>query len=274
MSSPVYLGTSAFTAVGWEKAFYPAGLKPTEYLTYYATKFQTVEIDSTFYRTPSISTVEGWRNKTPESFIIAAKVPQEITHEKCLLGDEAFNQFVETMRILGSRLGPLLLQFPYFNTEVFQSGVQFLARLKSFFQKLPKDKKFAVEIRNKRWIKPQFLDLLREYNIAFVLQDQAWMPRPADLFQNYNPITADFTYIRWLGDRKEIEKITKVWDKTIVGRTAELQEWVKYCQKIQKRGVTIYAYANNHYSGFGPATVEQFRGLCQENGIESYCFDR
>jgi|HubBroStandDraft_6_1064221.scaffolds.fasta_scaffold18086_5 uncharacterized protein YecE (DUF72 family) len=267
--APVYLGTSAFTAAGWEKAFYPAGMKHTDYLSYYARKFQTVEIDSTFYRTPAISTVEGWRNKTAESFIIAAKVPQQITHKKCLLEcEEEFNQFVETMSILGSRLGPLLLQFPYFNTEVFQSGVQFLARLKAFFQKLPKDKKFAVEIRNKRWIKPQFLDLLREYNVAFVLQDQAWMPRPADLFQNYNPVTVDFTYIRWLGDRKEIERLTKVWDKTIVDRTSELQEWTTYCQKIQKRGVTIYAYANNHYSGFGPATVEQFRGLCQEKGIE------
>jgi uncharacterized protein YecE (DUF72 family) len=267
--APVYLGTSAFTAAGWEKAFYPAGMKHTDYLSYYARKFQTVEIDSTFYRTPAISTVEGWRNKTAESFIIAAKVPQQITHKKCLLEcEEEFNQFVETMSILGSRLGPLLLQFPYFNTEVFQSGVQFLARLKAFFQKLPKDKKFAVEIRNKRWIKPQFLDLLREYNVAFILQDQAWMPRPADLFQNYNPVTVDFTYIRWLGDRKEIERLTKVWDKTIVDRTSELQEWTTYCQKIQKRGVTIYAYANNHYSGFGPATVEQFRGLCQEKGIE------
>jgi uncharacterized protein YecE (DUF72 family) len=252
--SSIYLGTSAFTAAGWEKVFYPAGLKPTEYLSYYATKFQTVEIDSTFYCTPSTATVTGWKNKTPESFIIAAKVPQEITHERCLLEcDKEFKIFVETMSILGSRLGPLLLQFPYFNTEVFQSGVQFLSRLKAFFQKLPKDKKFAVEIRNKRWIKPQFLDLLREYNVAFVLQDQAWMPRPADLFQNYNPITADFT---------------KVWDRTIVDRTADLQEWVKYCQRIQKRGVTIYAYANNHYAGFGPATVEQFRGLCREKGIE------
>jgi hypothetical protein len=144
------------------------------------------------------------------------------------------------MSILGSRLGPLLFQFPYFNTEVFQSGIQFLSRLKAFFQQLPKDKKFAVEIRNKRWIKPQFLDLLREFNVAFVLQDQVWMPRPADIFQNYNPITADFTYIRWLGDRKGIEKITKIWDRPIINRTSELQEWVKYCQKIQKRGVTMF----------------------------------
>jgi uncharacterized protein YecE (DUF72 family) len=81
-------------------------------------------------------------------------------------------------------------------------------------------------------------------------------------------ITVDFSYIRWLGDRKGIEKITKVWDKTIIDRTGDLQEWVKYCQKIQKRGVTTYAYANNHYAGHGPATVEQFRELCREKGIE------
>jgi uncharacterized protein YecE (DUF72 family) len=218
VASPIYLGTSAFTAAGWEKAFYPAGMKPPEYLSYYARKFHTVEIDSTFYRTPSVFTVEGWRNKTPENFIIAAKLPHVITHEKCLLEcNEEFGEFIETMSILGNRLGPLLLQFPYFNTDIFQSGVQFLSRLKAFFQKLPPNKKFAVEIRNKRWIKPQFLDLLREHNGAFVLQDQEWMPRPADIFQNHNPITADFTYIRWLGDRKEIEKLTKVWDKTIVG---------------------------------------------------------
>jgi len=265
----IYLGTSAFTAAGWKTAFYPPGLKQTDYLTYYATRFQTVEIDSTFYATPATTTVMGWKNKTPQSFIIAAKVPQEITHEKCLLEcDKEFEIFIETMSILGVRLGPLLFQFPFFNREVFQSGVQFLSRLKAFLRKLPTDKKFAVEIRNKEWIKPKFLDLLREYNVAFVLQDQSWMPGPTQVFEKHDPITADFTYIRWLGDRKGIEKVTKVWDKTIIDRTAELQNWVQYCQKIQKRGVTIYAYANNHYAGFGPATVEQFRELCQEKGIE------
>jgi uncharacterized protein YecE (DUF72 family) len=91
------------------------------------------------------------------------------------------------------------------------------------------------------------------------------MPRPAEFFEKYDPITADFTYIRWLGDRKGIEKITKVWDKTIIDRTTEMQEWVKYCHQIQRRGVTIYAFANNHYAGFGPATVELFQQLF--NGV-------
>jgi len=256
VDAPSYLGTSAFTAAGWDTAFYPAGTKAADYLSYYATKFQAVEIDSTFYATPAAATVTRWRNQTPEGFIIAAKVPQIITHEKCLLEcDEEFAQFVEVISLLGDRLGPLLLQFPYFNSEVFQSGVQFLSRLKAFFKKLPKDKKFAIEIRNKWWIKPQFLDVLREHNVAFVLQDQSWMPRPAELFEKYDPVTADFTYIRWLGDRKGIEMLTKVWDKTIVDRTGEMQEWVKYCRQIQHRGVTIYAFANNHYAGHGPARL-------------------
>src|SRR4029077_5083692 len=98
----IRLGTSAFTAAGWESSFYPAGMKPAEYLTYYATKFDTVEVDSTFYRAPSASTVEGWARKTPENFIFAVKVPQSITHEKILADcDAEFTQFVKTMEILG-----------------------------------------------------------------------------------------------------------------------------------------------------------------------------
>ena len=85
-------------------------MKAADYLSYYATKFQAVEIDSTFYAAPAASTVTRWRDRTPEGFVIAAKVPQAITHEKCLLEcDEEFAQFVETMSLLGDRLGPLLL---------------------------------------------------------------------------------------------------------------------------------------------------------------------
>jgi uncharacterized protein YecE (DUF72 family) len=82
MMAELRVGTSAFTAAGWPGSFYPDGVKPAEYLTYYATRFSTVEIDSTFYRTPSRSTVTGWAGKTPQGFVIAAKVPQAITHEK------------------------------------------------------------------------------------------------------------------------------------------------------------------------------------------------
>ena len=72
----ILLGTSSFTASGWEGSFYPKGMKSPSYLSYYAKQFRTVEIDSTFYSTPSASTVTSWNEKPPSDFIFAAKVPQ------------------------------------------------------------------------------------------------------------------------------------------------------------------------------------------------------
>jgi uncharacterized protein YecE (DUF72 family) len=198
--SPIRLGTSAFTAEGWEGTFFPADVKPGDFLTYYATKFDTVEVDSTFYRTLSKATVQGWAKKTPEAFLFAAKVPQVITHEKVLVdSDPDFKQFVKAMDNLGEKLGPLLFQFGYFNKKAFLGVNDFLARLRPFLKKLPKDHKFAVEIRNKNWLVPQFVEALRERGVALALIDQAWMPRPAQWFEKFNPMTADFTYVRWLG---------------------------------------------------------------------------
>jgi uncharacterized protein YecE (DUF72 family) len=259
------IGTSAFTAAGWPGTFYPEGLPEREYLTYYATKFDTVEVDSTFYRTPTLTTVKGWYSKTPPGFLFAAKVPQVITHEKVLVdcGTE-FKQFIEVMDALGEKLGPLLFQFGYFNKKAFIGVNDFLARLVPFLKKLPKGYKFAVEIRNKNWLVPQFVETLRERGVALALIDQSWMPRPADWFEKFDPITADFTYVRWLGDRKGIEEQTKVWDRVIVDRHAELSEWAEILGKVQKRKIQIFAYANNHYAGHGPATVEMFRELMRK----------
>ncbi|HWF13916.1 MAG TPA: DUF72 domain-containing protein [Candidatus Acidoferrales bacterium] len=260
----IRLGTSAFTAAGWEGTFYPAGMKPADFLSYYATKFDTVEVDSTFYRTPAISTVKGWYAKTPPGFLFAAKVPQLVTHEKMLADcDEEFHGFLRAMDNLGEKLGPMLLQFGYFNKQAF-SGVQdFLARLVPFLKKIPREYRFALEIRNKYWLVPAFVDVLREHNVALALIDQSWMPGPKQQFARIDPITSDFAYVRWLGDRKGIELQTKVWDKTILDRTAELGEWVDVLRKVRERRIPIQAYANNHYAGYGPGTIEQFRKLWQ-----------
>lgn len=260
--SDLHIGTSAFTASGWESAFYPAGMKPADYLTYYATKFDTVEVDSTFYRIPSVATVNGWERKTPDGFALAAKVPQVITHEKCLKDcEDDLGRFVDTMSLMGAKLGPLLFQFGYFNKTVFKSGKEFLARLEPFLKKLPKGYRFALEIRNKQWLTREFFDLLRAHKVAYAMIDQAWMPLISEIFEEFDPITADFAYIRLLGDRKGIEQRTKVWDKVIVNRSRELMSWVNVCQRTTRRGVTTYVYVNNHYSGFAPATVEQFQKL-------------
>lgn len=255
----IRIGTSAFTAVGWPGTFYPADLKPADYLTYYAQHFDTVEVDSTFYRVPSRSMVAGWYAKTPEGFIFAAKVPQTITHEQVLVAcDGELKKFLAAMEPLQEKLGPLLLQFPYFNRKAFGSVDGFLERLRPFLKALPKDIRFAVEVRNKAWLMPKLLDLLREQRVALALIDHPWLPRPGELLARIDPVTADFTYIRWLGDRKAIEEQTKSWDKVILNRQRELEEWVDACRKFNQRSITIFAFANNHFAGHAPATVRLF----------------
>jgi uncharacterized protein YecE (DUF72 family) len=258
------IGTSAFTADGWEGSFYPKGMKPADFLSYYATKFDTVELDNTFYRTPALSTVQGWNAKTPPGFIFAAKIPQVITHEKILVDcQDDLSHFLKTMDALGDKLGPLLFQFGYFNKQKFKSGSEFVARLGPFLKKLPKDHRFAVEIRNKNWLDGRFVATLKEHNVALALIDQAWMPPISEVVDKIDPITTDFTYVRWLGDRKGIEEQTTTWDKVIVDRKRDLKNWVDILKEMvnNKKIRKLFAFANNHYAGHGPATVKLFMDL-------------
>jgi uncharacterized protein YecE (DUF72 family) len=258
----ILLGTSSFTATGWEGSFYPKGMRSTDYLAFYAEHFQTVEIDSTFYGCPSVRTVSNWGARTPDDFIFAAKVPQVITHEKALVDcDSEFEEFVKTMDILGPKLGPMVFQFPVFDKWKFPKQDSFLTVLAPFLKKLPSDHKFAVEIRNKKWLDAKFADLLREYNVALVLTDTSFVPRPWEMEEKFELITADFVYVRWLGDRKGIEELTESWDKTIIDRTSDLQNWVELLRKVHERRIQILAFANNHYAGHGPATVKLFSEL-------------
>jgi len=262
------LGTSAFTAAGWPGSFYPPGMKPADYLTYYSTQFRTVEVDSTYYRTPSASTVSNWYLKTPHDFIFAAKVPQVVTHEKVLKDCEAeFDEFVDRMELLDEKLGPLLLQFPWFSKYEMQPD-EFSRRLRFFLQRL-KDLptvRLAVEIRNKAWLDKRFTNLLREYNVALALTDLARMPRPWEREDGLDLVTTDFAYVRWLGDRKAIEQQTKTWDRTVVDRTYDLKSWVEIFKSMiaNKKVLKIFAYANNHYAGHGPGTIKQFWDLSEK----------
>jgi uncharacterized protein YecE (DUF72 family) len=260
----VLLGTSSFTATGWQGSFYPQGMRSRDFLSYYANKFPTVEIDSTFYGTPSASTVAGWNEKTPGDFIFAAKVPQVVTHEKVLVDcDSEFEEFVKTMDILGPKLGPMVFQFPSFDRWKFPKQESFLAVLSPFLKKLPADHKYVIEIRNKTWLDARFADVLRQHNIALALTDTSFMPRPWELKQKFDLVTADFAYIRWLGDRKGIEKQTTTWDKTVVDRTRDLKNWVEVFKSLvsNTKVLKIFAFSNNHYAGHGPATAKLFMDL-------------
>jgi uncharacterized protein YecE (DUF72 family) len=168
----ILLGTSSFTATGWQGSFYPKGMRPADYLRFYAERFHTVEVDSTFYACPTARTVENWNARTPEAFIFSVKVPQTIRHDRVLVDcDGEVAEFLETMDILGEKLGPIIFQFPFFSRSIFPDRHAFTDRLIPFPKKLPKDHKFGVEIRNRDWLNAEFANILRDHQIALVLQD-------------------------------------------------------------------------------------------------------
>ncbi|MGA2813530.1 MAG: DUF72 domain-containing protein [Candidatus Acidiferrum sp.] len=263
--APIYLGTCAFTASGWSGAFYPKGLKPADYLSFYSERFDTVEIDSTFYGCPVPKTVTNWRDKTPSDFVFSVKVPQSITHERILLNcQEEFESFLATMRLLGNKLGPIVFQFPHFDKYQMKDRHAFTGRLVPFLKTLPHEHRFALEIRNRKWLDAEFADMLRSFNVALVMQDIHTMAGPTTM--TFDPVTADFSYVRLLGNRRQIEMRTTVWEKIVEDKTEKVSEWVKYCQAVQRRGIKQYVYANNHYEGFGPATVEKFKDVWKKAG--------
>jgi uncharacterized protein YecE (DUF72 family) len=231
----VLLGTSSFTANGWQGAFYPRGLKAVDYLAYYAEHFSTVEIDATFYACPAERTVANWGARVPEGFVFAVRAPHVITHEKVLRDCGAeLGEFLKTMDLLGPKLGPIVFQFPYFGRAVMADRHAFTDRLVPFLKKLPGGYRFAVEIRNAGWVDAELCNLLRDHRVALVLQDRSWMSDPAKF--GFEPVTAEWTYIRWLGDRKWVGEEAR-FDKEVIDRTEELSCWVDYCYRLRKRGV-------------------------------------
>ena len=259
------VGSCSFTAEGWEKTFYPPGLKKTGYLRFYSEQFKSVEVDATFYGIPTEKTVRGWYERTPQDFVFACKVPQSITHDAGLANcDDEFREFCGVMSGLEHKLGPMLFQFPYFSKKAFAGPAEFLKRLRGFLPKLPQDFHYALEIRNKDWVGPELLDLLRKHRVAFTLIDHPYMSRPSELIRTGDIATADFAYIRLLGDRYAIEELTKSWHKTVVDRRAELTEWSAVVDSLLSREMKVYTYVNNHFSGHSPETLRQFLEMLRE----------
>lgn len=256
----LHLGTSSWSSEDWVGAFYPPGTPAASFLAEYSRHFDTVEVDSTYYRSPSPAMVKNWRERTPPGFLFAAKFPRAITHEKILVDcAEDVAEFLGAMELLGDKLGPLLLQFPYFNKKAFARPEDFRARLKPFLEKLPGHHAYALEVRNKAWISEAFLDLLRQHRIALALIDHPWMPPVQQLIQEFDVVTASFTYIRFLGDRKGIEEKTEHWDRILVDRGHEMEAWIPVIRRLLARRLTVYAYFNNHYAGFAPGSIALFR---------------
>src|SRR5262245_44423580 len=278
------LGTSSWSSADWKGVFYPQGLRPADYIAEYAKRFRTVEIDASFYGTPAKNTVEGWADRTPPEFIFAAKVPQAITHEKALVDcEEETREFLENRSLLGPRLGPLVFQFAYVargrDPNEHRTGAGFRRRLAAYLEKLPPGFRYAVEVRNESWIDEDFLALLRSRNVALVLSDYYTMPSLARLLDRGDLLTAEFTLVRFLGNRKEMDDLiarkrqeegkAREFDEIVVDRRPEMESWVPALRSLVPRTRITFAYFNNHYAGFGPGSAALFAQMWREMGGRS-----
>jgi uncharacterized protein YecE (DUF72 family) len=180
------------------------------------------------------------------AFVYGVQNSQEVTHESNLVGSEAEAQrFVGTMAELGDRLGPLLLQLPP-SFDVEGMGV-----LEDFLKRLPEGFRYAVEVRHRSWLGSDLPEMLSERGAALTLIDYPRMPRMEEA-------TAGFSYIRWLGDRREFPEGHTHLKKN---RDDDLLWWSDLVDRFLEEDRSVYAYANNHYQNHSPSTLERFLEL-------------
>ena len=259
----LHLGTSSFSDESWVGPFYPPGTKPADMLPFYATKYSTVEVDSTYYRAPSLSMCQRWQAVTPSGFTFSLKVPSEITHKKALLGAERdWEDFRRATDALGPKLAYLVLQFPYWNLKSpIPTLKEFLTRLDGFLKTAQAPCPLVVETRNPKWITRDLLDFLRERRLILALQDQQWMPRPGQLWDRFGDSlqTGRDIYIRMLGERDSIEKLTSTWEKIVIDRSPQVAEWMSLVQKFLAQEQEVSMYFNNHFEGHAPESIEKLK---------------
>lgn len=169
----VHVGCSGWVYKHWRGVFYPEGLPQKRWFKRYSEKFDTVEINASFYRLPLASTFDGWRDKAPKGFRYAVKASRFVTHMKKLVGcNEEVARFIALARKLEHARGPILYQLP-------PSLQKDLPRLEAFLSRLPADLEHVVEFRHKSWYDEQVLALLDRHGAGFVSHDMKGLSRRA-----------------------------------------------------------------------------------------------
>ncbi len=237
------LGTCGWSYQEWVGMFYPNNRIAK--LSFYNRVFETVEVDSSFYRAPSKQMVSGWAKAVAPSFKFSLKVPKSITHDKRLTGiEQDFASFLEVLEPLvkTERLGCLLVQLP----PNFVFGQDEIERLERLFEFFPSTMHFAVEFRHESWDRQETWTLLKKYNVANTITDS-----PLEFLSKPVVTSSTHAFIRWHG-RGE-----KIWYDYRYSEQ-ELLKWVEKLRLIETKVGTVYGYFNNHYRAGAPTNALQF----------------
>ena len=238
----IHIGTSGWSYKHWRNTFYPSELKVKDQFSYYTKKFNTVEINNTFYGVPSDETFLNWKNSVPEDFVFVIKANRFITHMKKLRDpSQSLQSFMLKLEYLGTKLGAVLFQLPpYLNVN--------LQVLEDFLAELPEENRFVMEFRNASWYLPEVYALLKKYNVAFCIYELAGHISPVE-------ITADFVYLRLHGPG-ENKYQGSYSDQT-------LTEWAEQC-KIWLETKDVFVYFDNDEQGYAAFNALQLRKLLNQ----------
>jgi len=235
----VRIGTSGFTYGHWRNIFYPNDLPIRDFLKWYSQRFDTVEINSSFYHLPRETTYKNWYATTPKNFLFALKASRFITHIKKLHDcQEPLQTFLERAKILKEKLGPILFQVsPFWKCN--------LGRLGEFLRCIPKDVNATFEFRHESWFSQEVYETLGKRNISLTIADTPSYPMVERL-------TADFIYIRLHGHEHLYAS-----DYT----EEELQVWASKINKWKKMVKIIYVYFDNDAWGFAVKNAIRLKEL-------------
>ncbi|QQG48146.1 MAG: DUF72 domain-containing protein [archaeon] len=239
------IGCSGWSYKDWLGVFYPKGLQPKDYLANYSKVFNCVEIDSSFYRVPNAFMITQWRNNTPPGFLFSPKLPKKITHEAKLKGfGTSLTYFYSVVSKLGDKLGPIAIQLP---PSVKLST--HLEAMKDFLGQLSPEFKHAIEFRHKSWFTPEVYSMLKKENVAMIWSLNQYLETPPE-------VTADFAYVRMVGDREITE-----FSGTQKDRGEDMKRWAESVKENAGKFESGYVFFNNHFAGFSPESANEFRRL-------------
>jgi uncharacterized protein YecE (DUF72 family) len=242
----IFIGTSGWSYQSWRGPFFPQEVMVKDHLRFYASQFNSTELNGVFYRTPTVEAVRAWREQTPDDFLFAWKASKFITHWKRLTpkSKNSLALMESRLKLLGSKAGPVLFQLP----PQFKADRE---RLASFLKMLSRCRIYAFEFRDKSWYTDDILDLLREHDIALCLSDHRDAPSPWE-------VTARHVYVRGHGPGGAYKDHYS--DKALRAWARDIGKW-----KRQRR--TIFVYFDNDQKSAAPVDalrLMQRLGLAKE----------
>ncbi len=239
MPGKLYVGTSGWHYPHWRGVFYPAGMAPGDYLSFYAAHFNTVELNNSFYRLPTRDAFVAWGDRVPHEFVFALKASRYITHRNKLKDPQpAVDHLMTNASGLAGKLGPVLFQLP---PRWHANPV----RLSEFLQVLPTSHRYAFEFRDPTWLTEDVFEILREHGCALcVASSPAWPEERC--------VTADFLFLRFHGGK---ELYGSDYSRH------ELSDYASWARPEWKEGKDLYAYFNNDAEGHAIGNALEFRGL-------------